>query len=143
MNTVTISIELPKDLLGIMDVPENLLSDKLREMMSKNYIPYFTESPEELEKQVAVAEELLNRDCFPPAESLSDAEVVELADLKMDTVQNKRLGELQSRGKVSGLTANEQFELLVLIHRYQIDQLRKSEGLAESVRRGLQKPLPS
>ncbi len=88
-------------------------------------------------------EDLLHSDHFPPMASLSDAEIMELADLKMDRVQNERLGELQSRGKISLLTAAEQFELLALIHLYQIGQLRKSEGLAEVVRRGLRKPLPS
>ncbi len=88
-------------------------------------------------------ENLSNRDLLPPVEDLSDAEILELADLKMDPVQNERLGEFQSRGKISGLTASEQFELLVLIHLYQIGQVRKSLGLAESVRRGLREPLPS
>ena len=88
-------------------------------------------------------EDLLHSDHFPPMASLSDAEIMELADLKMDPVQNDRLGELQSQGKISGLTAAEQFELLVLIHLYQIGQLRKSEGLAEAVRRCLREPLPS
>ncbi len=88
-------------------------------------------------------EDLLNRDPFQPVESLSDTEILELADLKMDPVQNERLGELQSRGKISGLPLAEQFELLALIHLYQIGQLRKSEGLAEAVRRGLRGVLPS
>ena len=88
-------------------------------------------------------EDLLNRDLFPPVEGLSDAEILELADLKMDPVRNERLGELQSRGKISGLTVAEQFELLVLVHFYQIGQLRKSEGLAEAVRRGPRGAMPS
>jgi len=88
-------------------------------------------------------EDMLSSDPFPPVTLLSDAEVLELADLKMDAVQNRRLGELQSRGKTSGLKPAEQFELLALIHLYQIGQVRKSEGLAEAVRRGLREPLPS
>lgn len=74
---------------------------------------------------------------------LSDEDVLALADSKMDPAQNERLGELQTRGKAESLTESEQFELLVLIHLYQIGQLRKSEGLAEAVRRGLRQPLPS
>lgn len=31
---------------------------------------------------------------------LLDSEVIELANLKMDTVQNQRLGELQAKGKI-------------------------------------------
>lgn len=88
-------------------------------------------------------EALLNRGDYPEIETLSDEEVGTLADSKMDATQNERLGELQVRGKTEGLTASEQFELLILMHLYQIGQLRKSEGLAEAVRRGLRKPLPS
>ncbi len=43
-----------------------------------------------------------------PAEStvsiLSDAEVLAIADLKMDAAQNQRLGELQDKGKAVGLS---------------------------------------
>lgn len=74
---------------------------------------------------------------YPPVSSLSDAEVLTLADAKMDAVQNDRLGELQARGKATGLTEAEQMELLVLMQIYQIGQLRKSEALAEAVQRGL------
>jgi hypothetical protein len=72
---------------------------------------------------------------------LVDSEVVELADLKMDAVQNQRLGELQAKGKNTGLTEAEGYELLVLISIYQMGQLRKSMALAEAVKRGLREPL--
>ena len=72
---------------------------------------------------------------------LLDAEVIELANLKMDVVQNQRLGELQAKGKNTGLTEAEGYELLVLMSIYQMGQLRKSMALAEAVRRGLRKPL--
>ena len=85
-----------------------------------------------------------------PAETLSsglvtltDTEVLSLARSKMDEVQNQRLGELQARGKGSGLTEAERYELLALLQIYQLGQLRKSEGLAEAVRRGLMMPLPA
>ena len=68
---------------------------------------------------------------------LLDADVVELANLKMDAVQNQRLGELQAKGKNTGLTEAEGYELSVLISIYQMGQLRKSMALAESVKRGL------
>ncbi len=87
--------------------------------------------------------DVLGRDALQPVTTLSDAEILELADLKMDKIQNERLGQLQSQGKTSGLTSAEQFELLALIHLYQIGQVRKSEGLAEAVRRGLREPMPS
>ncbi|MBC1198314.1 hypothetical protein H0901_24590 [Microcystis aeruginosa BLCCF158] len=68
---------------------------------------------------------------------LLDSEVIELANLKMDAVQNQRLGELQAKGKNTGLTEAEGYELLVLISIYQMGQLRKSMALAEAVKRGL------
>jgi hypothetical protein len=80
-------------------------------------------------------------DLWSPVSLLSDEEVLALADLKMDPIQNKRLGELQTRGKAEGLTETERTELLALLHIYQTGQLRKSEGLAEAARRGLRQPL--
>ena len=77
----------------------------------------------------------------PPISTLTDADVLALADAKMDPVQNDRLAELQTRGKADGLTEAERVELLSLLHLYQVGQLRKSEGLAEAVRRGLRPPL--
>ncbi|MFM8307690.1 MAG: hypothetical protein ACKN87_11715 [Microcystis aeruginosa] len=68
---------------------------------------------------------------------LLDSEVIELANLKIDAVQNQRLGELQAKGKNTGLTEAEGYELLVLISIYQMGQLRKSMALAEAVKRGL------
>ena len=72
---------------------------------------------------------------------LLDSEIIELANSKMDAVQNQRLGELQSKGKNTGLTEAEGYELLVLISIYQMGQLRKSIALAEAVKRGLRDPL--
>jgi hypothetical protein len=72
---------------------------------------------------------------------LSDSEVIELANLKMDAVQNQRLGELQAKGKNTGLTEAEGYELSVLISIYQMGQLRKSMALAEAVKRGLREAL--
>jgi hypothetical protein len=77
----------------------------------------------------------------PPISTLTDEDVLALADAKMDPVQNDRLAELQTRGKADGLTEAERGELLSLLHLYQVGQLRKSVGLAEAVRRGLRTPL--
>jgi hypothetical protein len=78
-----------------------------------------------------------------PVSSLSDEDVLALADAKMDPAQNARLGELQARGKEHGLTDAERAELLALLQIYQVGQLHKSEGLAEAVRRGLRASLPA
>jgi hypothetical protein len=59
----------------------------------------------------------------------------------LEKSQNERLGALQSKGKSLSLTELEEFELLMLIQVYRLGQLRKSEGLAEAVRRGLRAPL--
>ncbi|MDJ0900348.1 MAG: hypothetical protein QNJ55_16205 [Xenococcus sp. MO_188.B8] len=74
---------------------------------------------------------------YPPISTLSDTEILSLVDEKMDAVQNQRLGELQAKGKETGLTAAERYELLTLMQIYQIGQLRKSQALVEAVNRGL------
>ena len=79
-------------------------------------------------------------DLGSPVSALSDEEVLAIANLKMDSAQNERLGELQTRGKAEGLSEAERAELMALLHIYQTGQLRKSEGLAEAVQRGLQDP---
>ncbi|ETX06667.1 hypothetical protein [Candidatus Entotheonella palauensis] len=79
----------------------------------------------------------------PPVATLTDEDVLALADAKIDSSQNDRLGELQAQGKANGLTEAERVELLALLHLYQVGQMRKSEGLAEAVRRGLRAPLKS
>jgi hypothetical protein len=76
-----------------------------------------------------------------PVSTLTDEEVLALADAKMDPIQDDRLAELQTRGKAAGLTEAERVELLSLLHLYQVGQLRKSEGSAAAVRRGLRSPL--
>jgi hypothetical protein len=73
---------------------------------------------------------------YPPVTSLSDDEVRDLARLKLSLDQNDRLGELQSKGKTADLAEIERYELLALLQVYQLGQLRKSEAIAESTKRG-------
>jgi hypothetical protein len=73
---------------------------------------------------------------YPPISSLSDDEVRILARLKLSENQNDRLGELQAKGKTSDLAEIERYELLSLLQIYQFGQLRKSEAIAESTKRG-------
>lgn len=77
----------------------------------------------------------------PPVSSLTDDEVLDMANLKMPVSQNERLGELQQKGKQESLSEIERTELQALLYIYQLGQLRKSAGLAEAVRRGLRFPL--
>jgi hypothetical protein len=79
----------------------------------------------------------------PPVSELSDNALLELADAKMNEAQNQRLGDLQAKGKTAGLTDAERYELLALLQIYQLGQLRKSEALAEAIRRRLREPLPA
>lgn len=76
-----------------------------------------------------------------PISNLPDVEVVRLADSKMDEAQNRRLGDLQAKGKASGLSQDERYELSALLRICQLGQLRKSEALAEAVQRGLRQPM--
>jgi hypothetical protein len=94
-----------------------------------------------LELMFPMLEDGTERLGYPDVTTLADDEVLQLAEAKMDETQNRRLGELQAKGKAEGLSADERYELLALLRIYQIGQLRKSEALAEAVQRGLRKPL--
>ncbi|NEO86581.1 MAG: hypothetical protein F6J87_20335 [Spirulina sp. SIO3F2] len=74
---------------------------------------------------------------YSPVAQLADAEILELAMLKMDVAQNQRLGDLQAQGKAYGLTMAERYELFTLMQIYRLGLLRKSEALAEAYERGL------
>ena len=77
----------------------------------------------------------------PAISELSDLQLQQLAMSKMDAVQNQRLGNLQTKGKETSLNAAERHELVALFQIYQLGQLRKSEAMAEAVRRGIQLPI--
>jgi hypothetical protein len=94
-----------------------------------------------LESLCLAIEDLPGNNLYTPIAALADEEVLALADLKMDAVQNQRLGELQAQGKINPLSQAEQYELLALMQVYRFGQLRKSEGLAEAVLRGLRESL--
>jgi hypothetical protein len=96
-----------------------------------------------LQMILPILDTLPNDALHPSISSLSDTEVMALADSKMDIIQNERLGELQTQGKNRGLTEAERYELIALLQIYQIGQLRKAEGLAEAVQRRLRSPLPA
>ena len=77
----------------------------------------------------------------PPVAALTDKEVLELANAQLDVAQNRRLGDLLAKAKAAGLSVAERYELAALMMTCQIGRLRKSEALAEAVRRGLRAPL--
>ena len=89
MNTLTVNLELPRNLLGILNVAESQVGIRITELaaielfreeeissgkaaelvgksklefiqlLAQHGIPYFTESPEELEAEVAMLDRLL------------------------------------------------------------------------------------
>lgn len=73
--------------------------------------------------------------------TLDDTQVMALTDLQMDNEQDRRLSELLDKQQSDNLTSAEQFELKTLQRIYEIGLIRKSEALAEAVKRGLREPL--
>jgi hypothetical protein len=119
-----------------LTLPENLVehAKRLGDATQRDVAAILADA---LEMLLPTLENLPDSSPYPTLSSLSDAEVLTLANSKMDAVQNQRLGELQQRGKTTGLTEAERYELLALLQIYQLGQLRKSEALAEVVQRGL------
>ncbi len=72
-----------------------------------------------------------------PLADCSDAEVLALANLKMPNEQAKRQSDLLYKNQAGTLTPLERNELEVQLYVYQIGNLRKAQGIAESVMRGL------
>lgn len=123
-----------------MEVTLNLsenLAESAEHLASATKRDLATVITEVLEMLLPLLENMADSNLYPPVFSLSDAEVIALADSKMDEATNQRLGELQSKGKRIGLRETERNELLTLLQIYQLGQLRKSEALAEAVKRGL------
>ncbi len=128
--TIPITINLPESLVASIQ--------RLGEATARGVSEVLVDT---LEIVLPTLENLSEMSIHSTIADVPDQEVLELANLKMDAVQNQRLGDLQAKGKNSGLTAAEGHELLILMSIYQIGQLRKSEGLAEAVRRGIRTPL--
>ena len=69
--------------------------------------------------------------------NLSDAEVLELANLKLSKQQDRRLSQLLENQRESRITTSEKIELDGLMGLYRMGTLRKAQGCLEAVRRGL------
>ena len=76
-----------------------------------------------------------------PIPSLSDDEVLNLAELQMDAAQNQKLSELLYAQQAGVLTDKKRSELWGLMQIYQEGLLRKARALNEAVKRGLREPL--
>jgi hypothetical protein len=72
-----------------------------------------------------------------PLAGCSDSEVLALANLKMSGEQADRQSELLYKNQAGTITPLERNELEGLTLIYQLGNLRKSQGIAEAVRRGL------
>jgi hypothetical protein len=75
-----------------------------------------------------------------PVAAWSDAEVIAAADLDMTEDDNQRFSELLYRQQAGTLTPADAAELAGRMEQYQEGLLRKAEGIAEAVRRGLRPP---
>ncbi len=130
--TIPITIDLPDSLVASVQRLGEATAREISEVLIDT-----------LEIVLPTCDNLSQMSIHSEISHVSDQEVMELANLKMDALQNQRLGGLQAKGKNAGLTAAERYELLILMSVYQIGQLRKSEGLAEAVKRGIKTPLSS
>ena len=77
----------------------------------------------------------------PSVTTISDIEVMALAQAQMAPQQGRRLDDLLAKQREEPLAAHEQAELLALMQEYNRLWIRQSEALGEAVRRGLRKPL--
>lgn len=88
-------------------------------------------------------DQALVRKVYEDVALLSDQDVLALANLKMSATQSEQYEDLMAKSKEKELNQAEQLELLSLMQISRLGLLRKSQGLAEAVRRGLKAPLHS
>ena len=77
----------------------------------------------------------------PSTESLTDEQVMALADLQSTPSQDERFSTLLQLQQADAITELERPELAALMQLYQEGLLRKALGLQEAVKRGLREPL--
>jgi hypothetical protein len=83
---------------------------------------------------------------FDPTASLSELsneQILALTELEMLPEPDARLSDLLEKQQTDGLTELEQIEHQSLLRVYELGLLRKSQALAEAVKRGLREPLES
>lgn len=76
-----------------------------------------------------------------PLAHCSDDEVLALAKMKMSEAENKRMSGLSDKIREETITPLERNEFEALFRVYQVGNLRKAQGIAEAVRRGLIKTI--
>ena len=72
-----------------------------------------------------------------PVETLSDEDVLVLADSQMEADQGSRLSVLLQKQQADTINDGERAELSMLMEIYDAGQLRKSQALVEAVKCGL------
>lgn len=76
-----------------------------------------------------------------PVAALSDVDIIAIADLQLLPELAAKYSDLLQANQNAALSEQDEFELNMLQHIYEIGLLYKSEALAESVKRGLRPPL--
>jgi hypothetical protein len=80
-------------------------------------------------------------DDLEAVKDLSDDEVIAMADLRLTPEDDARLSELLDLNGEGALTAKQRRELDALMKIHNEALLRKAQGWAEAVRRGLRPPI--
>jgi len=75
-----------------------------------------------------------------PVGRLPDDELLAVANSMMPTAQGERFNELLARQRENELTDAERSELMALVQAHDVGLVRKSQAIAEAVRRGLRGP---
>lgn len=84
---------------------------------------------------------LITFDLETSINSMSDEDVLVLTELELEQDKDVRLSDLLYEQQAANLNPAQRLELEALMYVYNVGLLRKSEALAEAVRRGLRQPL--
>ena len=102
--TVAVTLDLPESVIVTAKRLSEVTQQTCEEVLA-----------DVLEMMVPILEDTPDSCLAPPVSTLTDAEVLLVADAKMDATQNQRLGALQATGKATGLSVAERYELLALL----------------------------
>jgi hypothetical protein len=72
-----------------------------------------------------------------PVETLTDEEVISIAEGMMEESLSGRMSALAQKQQEANLSEAERAELKMLLDIYEAGQLRKAEAIVEAVKRGL------
>lgn len=117
--TVTLSERAYKRIMHMAELAGHDVSDTLAEKIDDLLPPL----PTELDSR--------------SIESLPDADVLVIADSRMDSVLSARMSALLQKQQAEPMTETEVAELQMLMDIYSAGSLRKATALVEAVNRGL------